>query len=104
VYPHVEAPDEAGHAGDLDAKVTAIESFDEKVVGRVLDRCSDCVIMVLPDHPTPIPLRTHTADPVPFAIYGRGTDSVSAFDERSAAEGSYGLRVGSELMRMMIEG
>jgi 2,3-bisphosphoglycerate-independent phosphoglycerate mutase len=104
VYVHVEAPDEAGHAGDVDAKVQAIEDFDEKVVGRVLDRCSDCVIMVLPDHPTPIPLRTHTADPVPFAIYGKGADDVISFDERSAAEGSYGLRVGSDLLRMMIEG
>ena len=62
------------------------------------------MIMVLPDHPTPIPLRTHTADPVLFAIHGHGVDSVSAFDERSAAEGSYGVRIGSELMRMMIEG
>ena len=44
------------------------EELAKKVVGRGLDRCSDCVIMVLPDHPTPIPLRTHTADPVPFAI------------------------------------
>ena len=106
VYVHVEAPDEAGHAGDVDAKVQAIESFDEKVVGRVLDRCSDCAIMVLPDHPTPIPLRTHTSDPVPFAIYGkgRGADSVSKFDERSTAEGSYGVRIGSDLVRMMIEG
>lgn len=106
VYVHVEAPDEAGHAGDVDAKVQAIEDFDEKVVGRVLDRCPDCVIMVLPDHPTPIPLRTHTADPVPFAICGggRGADPVSTFDERSAAGGSYGLRVGSDLMRMMIDG
>nr|QNO49774.1 2,3-bisphosphoglycerate-independent phosphoglycerate mutase [Methanosarcinales archaeon ANME-2c ERB4]QNO50126.1 2,3-bisphosphoglycerate-independent phosphoglycerate mutase [Methanosarcinales archaeon ANME-2c ERB4] len=104
VYVHVEAPDEAGHAGDVYAKVQAIEDFDEKVVGRVLDRCSDCVIMVLPDHPTPIPLRTHTADPVPFAICGkgRGADSVSAFDEKSVAEGSYGLRVGAELIRLMI--
>ncbi|RZN34426.1 MAG: cofactor-independent phosphoglycerate mutase [Methanosarcinales archaeon] len=104
VYVHVEAPDEAGHAGDLDAKVTAIESFDEKVVGRVLDRCSDCVIMVLPDHPTPISLRTHTADPVPFAIYGHGADSVSAFDERSAAKGSHGLMVGADLIRLMLRG
>ena len=80
------------------------EELAKKVVGRVLDRCSDCVIMVLPDHPTPIPHRTHTADPVPFAIHGHGADSVSAFDERSAAEGSYGLRVESDLVRMMIEG
>ncbi len=104
VYVHVEAPDEAGHEGDVEAKVQAIEDFDEMVVGRILDRCSDYVIMVLPDHPTPIPLRTHTADPVPFAIYGRGADLVSAFDERSVAEGSYGLKVGSDLVRMMIEG
>jgi len=104
VYVHVEAPDEAGHAGDVEAKVQAIEDFDEKVVGQVLDRCSDGVIMVLPDSPTPIPLRTHTADPVPFAICGggHGADSVSKFDERSVAEGSYGLRVGSDLVRMMI--
>ncbi len=102
VYVHVEAPDEAGHAGDLGAKVAAIESFDEKVVGHVLNRCSDCVIMVLPDHPTPIPLRTHTADPVPFAIYGNRADSVSAFDERSAAEGSYGVRIGADLVKLMI--
>lgn len=102
VYVHVEAPDEAGHAGDINAKITAIENFDELVVGRVLDNCSDCVIMVLPDHPTPIPIRTHTADPVPFAIYGHGADSVSAFDERSVVEGSYGLKVGAELIRLMI--
>ncbi|HIE31869.1 MAG TPA: cofactor-independent phosphoglycerate mutase [Methanosarcinales archaeon] len=102
VYLHVEAPDEAGHAGDVEAKITAIENFDSMVVGRVLDNCSDCVIMVLPDHPTPIPLRTHTADPVPFAIYGHGADDVIRFDERSAADGSYGLKVGSELIRLMI--
>ena len=48
------------------------EELTKKVMGGVLDRCSDCVIMVLPDHPTPIPLQTHTADPVPFAIHGHG--------------------------------
>jgi len=64
------------------------------------------VIMVLPHHPTPIPLRTHTADPVPFAICGgaHGADSVLRFDERSAAEGSYGVRIGADLVRLMIGG
>jgi len=57
--------------------------------------------MVLPDHPTPIPLRTHTADPVPFAIHGHGADSVSAFDERSVVKESYGVRIGSDLVRRM---
>ncbi len=61
--------------------------------------------MVLPDRPTPIPLQTHTADPVPFVICGggHGADSVSAFDERSVARGSYGVRIGSNLVRMMIQ-
>ncbi|KAF5415082.1 MAG: 2,3-bisphosphoglycerate-independent phosphoglycerate mutase [Candidatus Methanogaster sp.] len=59
--------------------------------------------MVLPDHSTPIPLQTHTADPVPFAIPGHRADSVSAFDDRSAAEESYGVRIGSDLVRMMID-
>jgi len=56
------------------------------------DMVAHSATMVLPDHPTPIPLRTHTADPVPFAVHGRGADSVSAFDERSAAAGSYEVR------------
>ncbi len=60
--------------------------------------------MVLPDHPTPIPIRTHTAGPVPFAIYGHGADSVLRFDERSVADGSYGLKVGAELIGLMIGG
>lgn len=108
VYVHVEAPDEAGHAGDLDAKIAAIENFDSKVVGRILDRIpeliqgSDCIIMVLPDHPTPIPLKTHTKDPVPFAICGHGSDDVVSFDEKSASKGSYGLTIASDLIKLMI--
>ena len=60
--------------------------------------------MFLPDHPTPIQLQTHTADPVPFTVHGHGADSVSAFDESSAVEGSYGVRIGSDLVRMIIKG
>ena len=68
----------------------------------MIERNRASVIMVLPDHPTPIPLRTHTAEPVPFAIYGHGADSVLRFDERSAAGGgSHGVRIGSDLVRMM---
>jgi len=72
VYVHVEAPDEAGHTGDLKNKLKAIEDFDEFVVGNIMHgmkQFDEYRIMVLPDHPTPVELRTHSADPVPFIIY-----------------------------------
>jgi len=71
VYVHVEAPDEAGHLGDLKEKITAIERFDAEVVGTVLekiDQLGDWRMLVLPDHPTPVALRTHTKDPVPYIL------------------------------------
>jgi 2,3-bisphosphoglycerate-independent phosphoglycerate mutase len=72
VFLHVEAPDESGHEGNLEHKIKAIEDFDKKVVGPVfqgLKNFPDYTILVMPDHPTPIKLKTHTADPVPFCIY-----------------------------------
>ena len=72
VYIHVEAPDEAGHAGDWKDKIRAIEDFDALVVGTVVERAAelgDYRILLLPDHPTPVALRTHTADPVPFVLF-----------------------------------
>ncbi len=87
VYVHVEAPDEAGHNGDYEAKVQAIEDFDDMVLGTILkrkDELGDFKIMVLPDHATPVTLRTHVSDPVPFLIYSSAdeTDSkVKRFDE-----------------------
>jgi 2,3-bisphosphoglycerate-independent phosphoglycerate mutase len=89
VYVHVEAPDEAGHMGSVEEKVRAIERLDA-AIGIVLDR-PETTIAVLPDHPTPIRLRTHTADPVPFAILGKGRDDVVAFSERAAEQGAFGL-------------
>ncbi len=89
VYVHVEAPDEAGHMGSVEEKVRAIERLDD-AIGIILDR-RDTTIAVLPDHPTPVWCKTHTADPVPFAILGKGKDAVSAFSEREAAKGSFGL-------------
>lgn len=72
-FIHVEAPDEAGHAGLIKEKIQAIEHFDEKVVGQVLahmeEQAEPFRILLLPDHPTPIRKRTHTGDPVPFVIY-----------------------------------
>lgn len=80
VYVHVEAPDEAGHMGSYKDKVKAIEDFDALVVGamlRGLKAFDEYRILVLPDHPTPIEIRTHTAEPVPFVL----------FDSRAAKEG-----------------
>jgi len=75
VYVHVEAPDEAGHAGLLDKKISTIEAFDAMVVGKVLDgmkRFPESRIMVTTDHYTPISVKTHTTEPIPFAICGAG--------------------------------
>ncbi|MFP4472704.1 MAG: cofactor-independent phosphoglycerate mutase [Candidatus Omnitrophota bacterium] len=103
VYVHIEAPDEAGHNGDLEAKMSCIEKIDREIVGTFLNHFSghaDFRIMVLPDHPTPISLRTHTADPVPFVIYGKGVASDGSFEynERSAKTPGILFRSGEELM------
>jgi len=109
VYLHVEAPDEMGHDGKLDEKIEAIRRFDERVVGPVLagleNSGHDWRVMVLPDHPTPIALRTHTAEPVPFAVMGSGIepDGMAAFSEREAARGGFGEVEGWGLMGMMVE-
>jgi len=71
VFIHVEAPDEAGHTGDLDLKVKAIEDFDEKVIGTILSEIKqeEYKLLILPDHPTPIEIKTHSRDDVPYLIY-----------------------------------
>jgi len=107
VLVHVEAPDEAGHMGNIEAKIKAIENFDEKVVGGMLNELGgfgDYKILVLPDHATPISVRTHTSDPVPFAIYSstESADYVDRFDELAAKEGIFGLVEGYSLMNLLI--
>jgi 2,3-bisphosphoglycerate-independent phosphoglycerate mutase len=99
VYMHVEAPDEAGHMGSVEEKVRAIERLDE-AIAIVLDR-PDTTVAVLPDHPTPIRCKTHTADPIPFAILGKGKDDVAAFSEREAAGGSFGLMQAPDLLSLL---
>ena len=108
VLVHVEAPDEAGHMGNIEAKIKAIQDFDEKVVGGILNEVGgfgEYRILVLPDHPTPISIRTHTRDPVPFAIYSsaESADYVDRFDESSAKEGVFGLVEGHNLIRLMMK-
>jgi 2,3-bisphosphoglycerate-independent phosphoglycerate mutase len=94
VFIHVEAPDEAGHAKDYKLKVKTIEDLDKRLLGRILDGLKEpYAIAVLPDHPTPIKIGTHTKDPVPFAIKSPrlDADAVQKFDEFSAKEGGFGL-------------
>ncbi len=97
VYLHVEASDEAGHEGDVALKIRTIENLDKRAVGPIYEAVKDwdepVAIAVLPDHPTPCKLRTHTAEPVPFLIWHPGIepDEVQTFDEVAACNGIYGL-------------
>ena len=109
VYVHVEAPDEAGHMGDFRLKVEAIEIFDEKIVGAILKGMNEFKrykVMVLPDHPTPLFLRTHTADPVPYAIYSNEakgqSNSIETFDEVSARKSGIFIERGFELIERFL--
>ena len=88
LYLHVEAPDEAGHLGSIDEKVKAIERVDE-MLGIIMEEFSG-VIAILPDHPTPIRVKTHTCNPVPFAVRGLKKDGTSRYSEREAQSGVYG--------------
>ena len=104
VYLHIEASDEAGHEGDFKLKQFTIENLDKRVVRPVYEAVKDwdepVAIAVLPDHPTPCELRTHTAEPVPFLIYYPGIepDCVQTFDEVACVEGSYGILKEDEFM------
>lgn len=104
VYLHIEASDEAGHEGNFELKQRTIEDLDKRAVGPIYEAVKDweepVAIAVLPDHPTPCKLRTHTAEPVPFLIYypGIAPDSVQTFDEVACVEGVYGVMKENEFM------
>ncbi|NMB78845.1 MAG: cofactor-independent phosphoglycerate mutase [Methanomicrobiales archaeon] len=99
VYVHIEAPDEAGHMGSVEEKVKAIERVDG-VVGTILDGF-DGVVAVLPDHPTPIRIKTHSRDPVPFVVRGKGTDEVTHYSESAAKSGGFGIRNATEFLDLL---
>ncbi len=109
VYIHVEAPDECGHRAETENKVLAIELIDKKILAPVYEYLKstgeDFKIMILPDHPTPVRLRTHTIDPVPFMIYSskKDNDGVTCFSEQSAAQKGLYLPRGHELMELLIK-
>lgn len=104
VYLHVEASDEAGHEGNVELKLKTIEYLDRRIVGPVYEAVKDwdepVAIAVLPDHPTPCELRTHTAEPVPFLIYCPGIepDRVQTYDEVACREGVCGMMEKDEFM------
>ena len=97
VFLHIEASDEAGHDGDLDLKLQTIRYLDTRIVKPVYEAVSEweepVCIALLPDHPTPVEIRTHVKEPVPFAIWHRGIqpDKVTTYDEKSCTRGEYGL-------------
>lgn len=105
VYVHVEGADEAGHEGNLKLKIRCIEDFDKRLLGRVLENLKEDVkIAVLPDHLTPVKIRSHVADPVPFLIYkpSEEGDNIEKFDEESCKKGSYGFIKGDEFIELFL--
>ena len=108
VYLHVEASDEAGHEGDLDLKIRTIEYLDHRILKYLLEETAKMeepvTIAMLPDHPTPWKLRTHTRDAVPFVIFKPGAepDWVDCYDEEAAKLGSYGELYGKQFMEALL--
>jgi len=126
VFVHVEAPDDAGHAGDAGGKVRAIERCDELMVAQVLERAQAPAgagsrgaaagpgaphtqgirLLVLPDHPTPVELMTHVAEPVPFVMWGPGIEAsgAKAYTEAEARAADFAVAPGHLLMSLFLEG
>jgi 2,3-bisphosphoglycerate-independent phosphoglycerate mutase len=110
VFLHVEAPDEMGHEGNLQGKIKAIEDFDELVVGtilRAIPQHGEFRVAVLSDHPTPIHLKTHTANPSPFAVYSSRENENQAlglsFGEENAKNAGNIITPGHEFLKKFVE-
>lgn len=96
IYIHIEAPDECGHRGEMENKIMAIEDIDSKVLGPLLqglEEYGDFKLLIMPDHPTPLDIKTHTATPVPFLLYHREKplEGPEVFSEKSAAATGFNL-------------
>ena len=106
LFIHIEAPDEAGHAQLIDEKIKAIERIDEFIVGPIIDSLEgqDFKAAILPDHPTPIDIGTHTRDDVPMIIYSSSKegDDCESFDEEGVLKGSVEKQEGYKLLSRMI--
>lgn len=109
VYVHIEAPDEMGHQGSAANKIRAIESIDRMIIGPAAERLAaagvDFRMLILPDHPTPVRVRTHTGDPVPYLLYDstRKTEGRESYSERTAAETGIFEKCGHRLLSHLLE-
>lgn len=109
VFVHVEASDEAGHDGDLDLKIKTIEYLDSRIIQPIYEAVTQfkepVCIVVLPDHPTPVEIRTHVSEPVPFLVWYQGIepDEVKRYDEVSCVSGSFGLLRLQEFMQTLMK-
>lgn len=109
VYLHIESPDEAGHQGSLETKIWSIEQIDREVIAPLIDEINafDHIrVLVMPDHPTPIRIRTHSAEPVPYMLYDSKHPCQAGpkiYDEASAVNGLY-IAEGHQLMKYFIQG
>lgn len=109
VYVHIESPDESGHQGNLKHKLWSIEQIDKEVVGMLiseLEQFQELRVMIVPDHPTPLSIRTHSSEPVPFMIFDKNhplTDSIGIYNEKAADQGIF-LPEGYKLMEFFIKG
>jgi 2,3-bisphosphoglycerate-independent phosphoglycerate mutase len=105
VVIHVESPDEAGHGGDIDAKLEAIEAIDREVVRRALDYRGAMRILAMPDHPTPVALKTHVGEPVPFVLYGPGVgiNGAQGYDEVNATASGLVVDPGRGVMDLLLK-
>lgn len=105
VFLHIEASDEAGHEGDALLKKQTVENLDRRIVGPLMEALAgfgeEVAVALLPDHPTPCNIRTHTADPVPFVIYRSdiAPDGVEAYSESACVKGAYGLLRDDEFIK-----
>jgi 2,3-bisphosphoglycerate-independent phosphoglycerate mutase len=108
VYLHIEASDEAGHEGDVELKTKTIEYLDNRIVKYIIEETGKMnepvAIAILPDHPTPCALKTHTHDPVPFTMYYPGIepDNVNIYDEFSVKNGAFGTISGNEFIKLFL--
>ena len=108
VFVHIEAPDEAGHGGNIMGKKKAVEQIDKYIVGPVyeaIQKYDNWRILVAPDHPTPVRTGSHSAEPVPFAIAGNDVSGVlhETFSEANAAKTGLKIKNGSELMEYFLK-
>ena len=104
VVVHIEAADEAGHGGFIEEKITAIEKIDQEVVSRLREFRGDLRVLIMPDHPTPVTVRTHTPDPVPFLLWGKGINANGAarFTEAEAKRTGVFVGEGYKIMGKLV--